>query len=212
MIKNIIFDFDGVVLDSIPIKTEAYRILFRDYDELVVSELIKYHELNGGVSRYKKIEYFFSKLLKQEISEKSILKLANDYSLLTKEELTKPKYLIEDTISFIKKNYQNYNLHVASGADEDDLKYICNSLKISKYFLTINGSPMIKSEIVKKIIGSNNYSIDETILIGDSINDFEAAKNNEIVFFAYNNNKMINNFNYIECLDNIKESLDEYKS
>lgn len=212
MVKNIIFDFDGVILDSVPVKTEAYRILFRNYEEAVVSELITYHELNGGVSRYKKIEYFFDKLLNQKISEKTILKLANDYSLLTKEELTKPKYLIEDTISFIKRNYQNYNLHIASGADEDDLKYICNSLKISKYFLTINGSPMIKSEIVKKIIDLNNYSIDETILIGDSINDFEAAKNNEIDFFAYNNRKMINNFNYIECLDNLKESLDEYKN
>jgi beta-phosphoglucomutase-like phosphatase (HAD superfamily) len=33
MIKNIIFDFDGVILDSVKIKAEGYRELFMEFGE-----------------------------------------------------------------------------------------------------------------------------------------------------------------------------------
>ena len=190
MIKNIIFDFDGVILDSVPIKTDGFRKLFQKFPSEIVDKLIEYHMQNGGISRYKKIKYFFNKLLNQYISENELQSYANRYSKITKEELTNPKYLIEDTVNFIKQNHKKYNMHVASGADEKDLKYICEKLNLTKYFLSIHGSPTIKSEIVKNILESNNYNKKETILIGDSINDYEAAKKNGIEFYGYNNNSL----------------------
>ena len=193
MVKNIIFDFDGVILDSIPVKTEAFRKLFEEFPKNKVDKLIDYHLENGGKSRYIKIQYFFNEILHQDISEKDIQNYANKYSELTKQELANQKYLISDTIDFIKSNYQKYNMHIASGADENDLRYICESLELNQYFISINGSPKIKSEIVKDILIDNNYSKDETILIGDSINDFEAAKINNINFYMYKND--IKDFN-----------------
>lgn len=200
-IRNIIFDFDGVILDSIPIKTKAFRELFSVYPINIVDEFIEYHLQNGGVSRYEKIRYFYEKLLKKEILEKEILDYANIYSKSTKEELANPKYLINDTLNFIKKNYKKYNMHIVSGADEHDLKYICNSLDISKYFMTINGSPIKKSEIIQTILNIYMYKKEETCLIGDSINDFEAAKYNGILFFGYNNTKLEYMDGYISTFD-----------
>ena len=43
MIKNIIFDFDGVVLDSVPVKTEAFRKLFQNYEKQHIDKLVEYH-------------------------------------------------------------------------------------------------------------------------------------------------------------------------
>lgn len=194
MIKNIIFDFDGVILDSVPIKTEGFKKLFQNFPNEKVYKLIEYHIQNGGISRYKKIKYFFNELLNKEISENEILEYAKKYSILTKEELANPKYLIEDSLDFIKQNYKKYNMHIASGADENDLRYICEKLDLSQYFLSIHGSPKIKSDIVKTILEYNNYNKDETILIGDSINDYEATKTNNINFFGYNN-IILNKFN-----------------
>ncbi len=204
MIKNIIFDFDGVVLDSIPVKTEAFRKLFEEFSEEKIQKLIEYHLVNGGKSRYLKIKYFFNKILHQEISEKEILLYANKYSELSKEELSKSKYLIKDTIDFIKNNYKKYNLHVASGADENDLQFICNNLNLNQYFLSINGSPKIKSEIVKDILEESTYKREETILIGDSINDYEAANNNNIEFYGFNNKSLKNKFKYVDSYENFK--------
>lgn len=200
MIKNIIFDFDGVILDSVPTKTEGFKKLFKNFSTDEVNKLVLYHELNGGKSRYVKIKYFFNELLHKDISEQEILEYANKYSEITKEELTNPKYIIEDTLNFIKRNYKKYEMHIASGADEEDLKYICEKLDLTKYFLSINGSPKIKSEIVKDILLDNRYDINETILIGDSVNDFDSAKDNGIDFFAYNNQKLKSHYKYIDKL------------
>lgn len=204
MIKNIIFDFDGVILDSIFVKTEAFKKLFQEFPNENIQELLEYHKLNGGISRYKKIEYFFNVILKQEITESEIFDYATRYSYITKEELTNPKYIILDAINFIRKNYKMYNLHIASGADENDLKYICDKLNLTKFFLSINGSPVIKSKLVSIIMINNEYKEEETILIGDSINDYDAAKENNINFYAYNNKFLDKNFNYIKNLENFK--------
>lgn len=72
MIKNIIFDFDGVILDSVPTKTEAYRKLFKEFPFDKVQQLVEYHMQNGGISRYIKVKYFFEEILSQSISEDEI--------------------------------------------------------------------------------------------------------------------------------------------
>jgi HAD superfamily hydrolase (TIGR01549 family) len=196
-LKNIIFDFDGVILDSVPVKTEAFRKLFEDFPSNKVNQLIEYHIENGGVSRYMKIKYFFENILNQSISKEDIQSYAKKYSELTKEELTNSRYTIKDTLNFIKDNYKKYKMHIASGADENDLKYICDKLDLTKYFLSINGSPMVKTKIVKNILNDYNYKKEETILIGDSINDYEAANINNIKFYGFNNKSLLNKFDYI---------------
>ncbi|EAI6773129.1 HAD hydrolase-like protein, partial [Campylobacter coli] len=55
-IKNIIFDFDGVILDSVELKTQAFAELFKEFPKNKVQELVKYHIQNGGISRYHKIQ------------------------------------------------------------------------------------------------------------------------------------------------------------
>jgi phosphoglycolate phosphatase-like HAD superfamily hydrolase len=191
MTKNIIFDFDGVILDSVPVKTEAFRQLFQEYDKFLVDKFIEFHLHNGGKSRYVKIRYFCEELLDKNITDEQVNQLADKYSKLTKLELAKEKYIIQDTYEFIKDNYHKYNMHIASGADENDLQYICDSLDLIKFFKSIAGSPMVKSEIIQNILEANKYLKKETILIGDSINDYEAANINEIEFYGYNNHDLM---------------------
>ena len=187
MIKNIVFDFDGVILDSVPVKTLAFRHLFSSYSKDSIDEFIIYHEKNGGVSRFKKIEYFFKKILDEPIDETLIDKYAKTYSELTKETLADEKFLIDDTLRFIQKYNTEFNMHIASGADENDLLYICRKLNIDKFFKSIHGSPTPKVEIIESLLKNYNYKAVETVLIGDSINDYEAARDNGIAFLGYNN-------------------------
>ncbi len=202
-VKNIIFDFDGVILDSIPVKTEAFRKLFIEFSKEEVNQLIAFHIKNGGMSRYKKIEYFFTQILNESITNEDVLKYAEKYSQITKEELAQKKYLIEDSLDFIKENHKKYKMHIASGADAKDLKYICNKLNLEEYFLSINGSPKVKSEIVKDILENNDYKKEDTILIGDSINDYEASHSNEIEFYGYNNSNLVDSFDYIDTFKEV---------
>jgi len=199
MIKTILWDFDGVILDSMKIKGDGFVELFKEYDSIKVQELEKYHYKNGGISRFEKIKYFFNTILKQFISEDEVLKLAENFASIIEKKLFDSSNLIDNSLEFIKKNYTNYNFHIVSGAEHGELNKICKYFDLDKYFLSINGSPIKKDILVKNILEKYNYKISETILIGDSINDYKAADANKIMFYGYNNlalqqDNYINNF------------------
>ena len=187
MIKHILFDFDGVIIDSMPIKSAGFRKIFEEYDSEAVQSLIDYHNYNGGLSRYVKIKYFFEEIMGIPYDEKDIMRYANHFSEVVKEELNNPDHLISEVVQFIREHQKDFTFHIVSGADEKELKYLCEQLNISQYFKSIHGSPVHKNDLVKQVLADNNYLKAETILIGDSINDLEAAQVNEIGFYAYNN-------------------------
>jgi len=187
MIKNILWDFDGVILDSMPVKEYGFREIFKEFDNNLVNKLLEYHNKNGGLSRYVKIRYFYEELLGQDIVDDEVNKIANNFSIIMKEELSNKKYLIEETIEFIKDNYSKYNFHIVSGSDQTELRFLCKELDIEKYFISIYGSPIHKNDLVKNLLIKKDYKQNETILIGDSINDYEASRINNIDFYGYNN-------------------------
>jgi len=191
MIKNILFDFDGVILDSMPVRDFGFRKIFEDFDDDLVEKLLAFHNANGGLSRYVKIRYFYEELLKKPISEEEINDYANKFSLIMKGELSKKKYLIRETLDFIQNNYQFYNFHIVSGSDEKELRFLCETLEIARYFISIHGSPTPKNELVGTLMQEYNYDASETILIGDSINDYEAAQLHDIPFYGFNNTQLI---------------------
>ena len=185
--KTILWDFDGVILDSMAVRDWGFKEIFKDFTEYQVSKLIEYHRTNGGLSRYVKIRYFYEEILGEAITEERVLEYAEAFSVLMKKELTNSDSLIIDAVTFIKENYKKYNFHIVSGSDQEELRFLCQKLGLSKYFISIHGSPTPKKILVKQLLKKHNYLQSKTCLIGDSINDYEAAEFNDIVFYGYNN-------------------------
>jgi len=55
--QAVFFDFDGVILDSVDVKTDAFVAIFRGYGPKIREDVVKYHHENGGVSRMEKFKY-----------------------------------------------------------------------------------------------------------------------------------------------------------
>ena len=62
-VKTILWDFDGVILDSMKIRDWGFKEILKKFNKEDVKSLLKYHRENGGLSRYVKIRYFFEILL-----------------------------------------------------------------------------------------------------------------------------------------------------
>lgn len=197
MIRNILFDFDGVILDSMKIKGDGFVELLKEYPESARRELEKYHYANGGVSRFAKIRYFFNQILHQKISETEVEYLSDCFGKIIAEKLFASENLISDTVDFIKKNYVNYNFHIVSGAEHQELNHLCKYFNLTQYFKSIEGSPTKKEVLIYNIMLTYKYHHHETALIGDSENDSKAAKSNNIIFYGYNND-YLRKYNYID--------------
>ena len=71
--KTIVFDCDGVILDSNITKIDSY---FRTAKKLGASDaqaqaLVDHHVEFGGISRYPKFVWYIEEILKEEATEES---------------------------------------------------------------------------------------------------------------------------------------------
>ncbi len=187
MIRVIIFDFDGVIIDSLPVRELGFKKILEGYEKEEVDQLIEYHRANGGLSRFVKIRYFFEEILGQTVDGKTIDEYADAFSKIMRKELVDQEYLIRDTVEFIECYSDNIDMHIVSGSEENELRYLCEKLGIEQLFKSIQGSPTTKTEIITGLMKTFGYGKSEVILIGDSINDYHAAEAHGIAFYGYNN-------------------------
>lgn len=206
-IKKIIWDFDGVILLSDEVREYGFRKIFEDYPAEQVEQLIDFHTTNGGLSRYVKIRFFYENVLKKEISEAEVNVLAENFSVIMKEALINKKLLNPQWLSFMEKNGAKYEHSIASGSDGTELNYLCEQLGVNHHFKAITGSPVTKKELVARIIKDSGLRNDEIVLIGDAINDYEAAEANKIGFIGYHNPVLTDKGIFVDDLTKLAEIL-----
>ncbi len=191
MIKSILWDFDGVLINSNEIRDLGFITTLKEYPKDQVDQLLAFHHQNGGLSRYVKFKYFFENIRMETVEQTRIDALASAFSTVMRKLLVNPGLLIKENMHFIETSYDSFNMHIVSGSDGKELKYLCEELGILKYFKSVHGSPTPKIRLVADLLSKHNYNTNECILIGDSINDYEAAKENNIFFKGYGNEEII---------------------
>ena len=72
MIKTIIFDFDGVILDSNKAKGQAFVKLFKNQNQNIKKKIYDFHINNIGKSREYKIKHIIKNILKKKISKNNL--------------------------------------------------------------------------------------------------------------------------------------------
>ena len=182
-IKAIIFDFDGVLVESVDVKTRAFARIFEDEGVEVVKKVIDFHLMNGGLSRIRKFRYYYEEILKCSLSEDKLSELCNTFSQLVIDEVINSPY-VNGAKEFLEKYHCDIDLYVASGTPEGELREIVRCREMDVYFKDIYGSPRQKGEIANSILQENGYNSSEVIFIGDSITDLNGAQDAGIGFIG----------------------------
>ena len=182
-IKSIIFDYDGVIAESVNVKTDAFAELYKSYGNNIVQKVIKHHEANGGVSRYEKFKIYHKKYLKENIDKCKVGELAKKFSNLVLQKVINSHYVL-GVYDFISLNYKKYDFHISTGTPTDEIDIILKRKSIRKFFKEVYGSPEKKDLHIKKILEMYGYKKSEVVFIGDALSDRDAAKNNDIFFIG----------------------------
>ena len=182
-IKALIFDFDGVIAESVDVKTAAFAILYQGYGNDVQEKVIAHHMAHGGVSRYEKFRYYHRQFLNQEISDLEMKTLSEDFSRRVLQKVIEAPY-VKGAKEFITAHHKDYAMFISSGTQEEEIQAIVRARSLSPFFRDIFGAPAKKSEHVKKILSAHDFNKNEVVFIGDALSDKEAAEENEIVFIT----------------------------
>ncbi len=187
--KTLIFDCDGVILDSNTIKSDAFYQVTLPYGKEYASMLLDFHINNGGVSRYEKFEYFKKNIAKDESI--NIDELLSEFAARIKKAMLTCD--ICSDLSQLKYQHIDKNWIVISGGNENEIKEIFEKRKILHLFNGgIYGSPKAKDTIFKKLLKKGLIKL-PAIYFGDSRYDFEVAKKYDVDFkFIFGWTEVIN--------------------
>ncbi|MDQ7962295.1 HAD family hydrolase [Flavobacterium lindanitolerans] len=218
MIKTVIFDMDGVIVDTEPVHRYAY---FQHFDELEISvtdDLFATFTGNSTRNVFQKLKHAFG--LDHDVEDLIQRKrnIFND-AFDTKKDL----HLIEGVEDLIKDLYQNgIQLIVASSASKVTIERVFNRFKLHQYFSDIvSGEDFPKSKPHPAIFEyAASLAIgkkDECIVIEDSTNGVEASVAAGIFCIGYRSvntklqdlskaDRIINHFNELnaEKIKNLK--------
>jgi len=197
MIKAIIFDFDGVIVESVDIKTKAFARLFEHEGKVVVEKVVDYHLKNGGVSRFDKFRYFYQEILQRPLPGHRFEELCRRFSQLVMDEVVKAPY-VKGSKEFLDDYYNVYQCFVATATPQEEIAEIIKQREMTAYFKGVSGAPKKKDVIVREILDGYSLKPQEVIYVGDAMSDYHAACENSVRFIArIHDNESI--FKGIEC-------------
>jgi HAD superfamily hydrolase (TIGR01549 family) len=193
MIRNIIFDFDGVLAESVNVKTEAFRKLYAPFGDEIARKVVAWHEANGGLSRFEKIKTWHQMFLNVHLDEVEIKAFADRFSEFALKDVIEAPW-VDGASEFLDNDSNPYRKWIISGTPDDEMKIIAAKRNIDKHFVGVHGSPRTKTEWTDIIISKYGINPSETVFIGDARSDFEAARNCDLHFILRNTKENVELF------------------
>ena len=177
MIKTIIFDLDGLLIDSQPLQYKAYNQVFSQYGFPLT--LKNWHEwIHNGYDAKIWIQKNRLSLDAEKIrAEKKII-----YDKFIQDELQ----LKQGAINVINKLYKKYKLCIASSSRIESIKSVLQKFNLeSKFLKIISDTEMVKGkphpDIFLKAAELMNAKAEECLVIEDSIAGLKAAKASKMI-------------------------------
>lgn len=197
-LKNILFDFDGVLVNSLDIKTNAFYEMYLPYGEDVASFVKKFHLENGGVSRFEKFKLYHKECLGIDIDEKTMNELTADFSSRVLKGVIECDE-VEGTEYFLNKYYQLIDLYVITGTPTVEIQKILQGRKWTKFFKIAYGSPESKNHWVDVLMENGVVNTSNSIFVGDAMADYKAAIHGDLPFYLREHLENKELFELIDC-------------
>lgn len=180
----VVFDFDGILVESVDVKTRAFAALYEKYGEEVVAQVESYHLSHGGVSRFEKFRYFQIEVLGEPpLTDREVAGLAAAFSELVMDRVVAAPMVI-GAQAFLDSAGNHLPLFVVSGTPTAELDEIIGRRNLDTVFSGTWGSPKSKAENIAELLREHDLQANRCIMIGDAIADLDGARANDVHFLG----------------------------
>ena len=177
------FDFDGVIADSLHVKTRAFEKLFEQHGPEIQAMVRDYHLQNGGMPRRDKFHYFYNRIFNRTPQEEEMERLCERFSAYVVDDVVASPE-IPGASQFVEKWHQRVPCFVVSATPDEEIRNIVTQRGLAAYFREVLGSGLSKSENLRYLLETYRFQSQRCIFFGDAESDFRAAKECQVPFFG----------------------------
>jgi beta-phosphoglucomutase-like phosphatase (HAD superfamily) len=181
--QAIIFDFDGVILDSAGIKLDAYATIYADEDPARLAELMRHAQLHGGTTRRTKFAHYERALFGRSGDAESVERLSQRYTALVLDAVLRSAF-IPGAQALLAAAKDKVDMHVVSGTPDEELRLAIAERALTPFFKTVWGAPATKVEAFGRILRDHRYQASRVVAIGDAMTECWAAQELGIRFLG----------------------------
>jgi phosphoglycolate phosphatase-like HAD superfamily hydrolase len=173
-IRTVILDFDGVLVESNPEKTEAFKALFSCYPEYE-KEMLDYHHQWFSASRMKKFEYLVCELMNRPGDAECINAIAEKFSNLVMDRVISCP-AVPGAMEFLTDFSRRIPIYISSTTPQIELEGIIRGRNMDRFVKAIYGDPPVKKKTaIRSIMKKENILPEEVLFIGDALSDYMVA-------------------------------------
>ncbi len=181
--QAIVFDFDGVVVDSVEVKTEAFAKLFEAFGPTIQGMVVNHHMKNGGMPREEKIKHYYHHFIGKTIDRRKLKNLCERFSSLVVDKIVAAPE-IPGAEAFIKSASLKTLCFIDSATPDHEIIEIVKRRGLIQYFKEILGSGRKKDVNLRYILETYNVDRHACLFFGDAESDLRAAQSCGVNFIG----------------------------
>jgi len=194
--KLVFWDFDGVIKDSVAVKTKAFMQLFQPYGDDVVERVRLHHHAHGGMSRFDKIPRYLA-LAGIMATPELVAEHCRRFADLVCQEVVDSPW-VAGAEEFLRGNPFGQTYVLVTGTPREEIEYILSALDLRDCFASVYGAPMNKSDAVGETLTAYRFKPENCLMVGDALADWDAAQANQVPFLLRRhttNGQVFKNYN-----------------
>jgi phosphoglycolate phosphatase-like HAD superfamily hydrolase len=171
--RVVFWDFDGVVKESVSVKTAAYERLFAPFGASIAARVREHHESNGGMSRFEKIPLYLE-WAGQAATQAEVGRVCESFSAEVRQAVIDSAW-VPGAREYLRDNHERQCFVLVTATPQTEIEDILQALGIVRWFREVHGAPTSKPDAVASVLARWACRPGDALLIGDSESDCEAA-------------------------------------
>jgi len=178
--KLIFWDFDGVIKDSIEVKTRVFVKLFQPFGAVVVERVREHHEAHGGMSRFDKLPLYLQ-WADENPNQLRVNEFCDQFGQLVLQGVIGAPW-VPGAENYLRTNLHQQTFVLVSATPQDELEQILHALDLTRCFTGVFGAPTRKQDAIRLTLDARGLDPHDCLMIGDARADLDAAEANQVAF------------------------------
>ena len=171
--RLVFWDFDGVIKESVDVKTRAYVRLFEPFGADVARRVRAHHETHGGMSRFVKLPLYLG-FAGVDADAARVAALLDEFHRLVQRAVIDSPW-VPGAEEWLRRNAHSQLFVLVSATPQDELDEIVAALDLRSCFADVFGAPVDKQQAVRLSLERHAVAASAAVFIGDATADHAAA-------------------------------------